>query len=1202
MTRRGLCTQAHQQCLLPIDNVRASVHLYLCVRVGAREGSGYSLGARVPAQIACPSGLLLSFLSSSSTPSASSTPEALLPPASQPISIFTIQSVIPSFATTTTSSTCFPSMDYDFETKASTYSHRFPRQLNNSTRKPPIPHRTTSTRSTSLSTTQLSSAGSNLDLLIDHRFSKSSQRRRRYIRPTYSFWILVACWTPLLLLLMSSLAPGVLAASEDETISLSRALDSPSDESAELRTLPKPPPAAAGNLESSNDLADVELSDDLELPANVEDSLQNEDASIFHEQEMHVSLEEMNFQTETMVVDEYSQISKREVHIKDLVASDIARTYSDRMHVEFRSLLYASSENSLYAVAKEATLVKLDGKTLTPIDAYSVPPLPQASVYCQESLGCKQRREINVLAKTPEKPFVFYCSLHYEAYPHGVSRQVLTSCVVPNPTNLAENLLIWDNGYYTSMDPQRPPVILVPKDNTPEQSAVETPHQPFFYVAGVTVNFLHIGRLQMPDWASGSIHWDGALFSPKRNVFINEPATIVMSFETNTAAYFLLREKSSSSSRHPPPRETISRLVRVCRGDRGGLRGIAEHYFGTMAKADLLCQSELAIFSRNGERSRFTFDSAQSAYWDANAKRLYAVFSAGEAGPHGSAACVYDLKSIEKTFRGPITNSNYRQRQASSSAEASVRPNPFPTICERFAAGNLTADELSLGQIGANFLYRYEPVSPLFGHAIAMSPTVTWSAVIGYKLPPIANAHYTTSILWLTSASHLTQLAFYESHNKEDDSPNPVLLSTCELRRLRVSQTNDFLERLRDAPKLVTETQKPSLQQRKSSRWGLPFNEDDSWQSSPDNPPESSKIEHIMSIIREDDSIFLGTTHTIFRFPTDTCFSHSTEEACMTSGDPHCGWNNQIFRCVSLLSLRGPRTSGLNFNMNAKMRPRCPSSDLLRVKNKDSSWSPWRPCLMTSDLHPKTEKTSSVVQRSCLCRICLSEKLCNFGEQQVSQCKVPGVWSPWSSWSRCLDKLRFRTRTCFNPLLGTEVPTSDCLGAEREEQFCLMRPLIPEEVAFEGTRAEHVALKKSTNHGITIDRNHLVGMLVGLSVGVLFTLLFIFLFVRLCRSRRRLTSRSSHSHRLQLQGGRRSISNIQLVSQLRDSLLSDHPTYANPSPIERSIHSTFSPRYNFILHHSPPMSFERASESNFSSTEETSTTTGIYDRLSETNK
>ncbi|VDM35080.1 unnamed protein product [Hydatigera taeniaeformis] len=764
-------------------------------------------------------------------------------------------------------------------------------------------------------------------------------------------------------------------------------------------------------------------------------------------------------------------------------------------------------------------------------------------------------------------------------------------------------MLIWENGYYTSMDPRRPPVILVPRDNIPEQSVAETSHQPFFYVAGVTANFLHIGRLQMPDWASGSINWDGALFSPKRSIFINEPATIVMSFETETAAYFLLREKAFSSSREHPPQETISRLLRVCRGDKGGLRGIAEHYFGTMAKADLLCQSELAIFSRSEEKSHFTFDFAQSAHWDAETKRLYAVFSAGEAGPRGSAVCVYDLQSIESAFRGPISNSNYPYRQTFASPEASVRNNPFPTVCERFAAGNLTADELSLGQIGANFLYRYDPVTPLFGHAIVMSPTTTWSAIVGYQLPQIGSLHYTTSILWLASASHLTQLAFYETYRKEDDHSDPVLLSSCELKRLRVGQTNDVLERLQGELGPDTESQRTSsAQKREYSRWAPKFNEGYSWQSNLEHPPETSEVERIMSIIMEGDFIFLGTTRTIFRFPTDTCVSHSTEEACMTSGDPHCGWSTQIFRCVSLLNPRGLRTSGFKFNVDARTRPQCPSPRLAHTQGRHSGWSSWRRCLMTTDLHPKTRKNIPEMQRSCLCRICLSETVCNFGEQQVSQCKVPGVWSPWSSWSRCLDKLRFRTRTCFNPLLGTNVPASDCLGTEREEQFCFMHPLIPEEVAFEGMHAEHVALKESAKHGVIIDRNHLVGMLIGLFVGVLFTLLVIFLIVRFPRFRRLLTFRSSHPHRLRLHGGPQSITNIQLESHLRDSLLNDHLMYANPSPVERSVHSTSSPRYNFILNPPPPLRIERTSESTFPSTEETSTTTGFYDRLSENNK
>ncbi|VDM24343.1 unnamed protein product [Hydatigera taeniaeformis] len=207
-------------------------------------------------------------------------------------------------------------MKFDFETSVSTHSRRIPLQPTNNTKKPSNPYRATSARRLPLPTTHLSPARSHLDLLIDHRFSKSSQRRRRYTLSTWSPLILVVCWTPIFLLLMSSLAPGVLAASESETITLSRALDSPPGELVELKTLLKSPPVADENSKPIHELTEVELSDDLELPDGIEDGSQNEDVSIFGEPEMDVFSGDMDLQADTMLVDEYSQISKREVHIK----------------------------------------------------------------------------------------------------------------------------------------------------------------------------------------------------------------------------------------------------------------------------------------------------------------------------------------------------------------------------------------------------------------------------------------------------------------------------------------------------------------------------------------------------------------------------------------------------------------------------------------------------------------------------------------------------------------------------------------------------------------------------------------------------------------------------------------------------------------------------------------------------------------------
>lgn len=280
--------------------------------------------------------------------------------------------------------------------------------------------------------------------------------------------------------------------------------------------------------------------------------------------------------------------------------------------------------------------------------------------------------------------------------------------------------------------------------------------------------------------------------------------------------------------------------------------------------------------------------------------------------------------------------------------------------CERFAAGNLTAEELALGQIGANYLYRHEPVIPLFGHAVAMSPSSTWTSAIGYQLQPMPNARFLTTILWLTSPKHLTQLAIYEGHDVGAQFSGPFLISTCELRHVVVSQDDNILERLRGGFNSIVED--------------VDFGTE----------PRNSTDEEVRSIILEGDKIFLGTTHSIYRFPTDICGFYSTEELCLASGDPHCAWNNQIFRCISILTYRGPRHVGLSLSVDVTKRPQCPATNRITSPSQDNGWSKWRPCSMTVNHHPDA---ASSAEHSCLCRICLSDNLCNFGEQQVSQCK-----------------------------------------------------------------------------------------------------------------------------------------------------------------------------------------------------------------------
>ena len=284
-----------------------------------------------------------------------------------------------------------------------------------------------------------------------------------------------------------------------------------------------------------------------------------------------------------------------------------------------------------------------------------------------------------------------------------------------------------------------------------------------------------------------------------------------------------------------------------------------------------------------------------------------------------------------------------------------------------------------MGQIGANFLYRYEPIIPLFSHAVAMSPSATWNSVIGYQLKQMPNARFVTTILWLASAKHLTQLAIYEGHNKGDGFSSPFILSTCELRRLKVGRDYDILERLRDGSKSVESVLTP----RELPTWRIPFDED-AFGNNPEIPPGKPAVELIKSLIMEGNMIFLGTTHSIFRFPTESCASYTTEEACLASGDPHCAWNVQTFHCVSILNSRESQTLGLSLSVDVTKRPHCPAANRQIVQIPDMGWSKWRPCFMTANFH---SDTASQTHHSCLCRICLSETLCNLGEQQISQCK-----------------------------------------------------------------------------------------------------------------------------------------------------------------------------------------------------------------------
>ncbi|KAH9490206.1 Semaphorin-5B, partial [Bulinus truncatus] len=117
--------------------------------------------------------------------------------------------------------------------------------------------------------------------------------------------------------------------------------------------------------------------------------------------------------------------------------------------------------------------------------------------------------------------------------------------------------------------------------------------------------------------------------------WFNAPSFIA-SFELDGYVYIFFRETAKECS--GCGKRIISRVARICRKDPG----MEVRHFATYAKARLNC-------SLPGDVP-FYFDYIQSVYLQKEEKQFYATFTSPPLT--GSAVCVYNLSSIEKTFHG----------------------------------------------------------------------------------------------------------------------------------------------------------------------------------------------------------------------------------------------------------------------------------------------------------------------------------------------------------------------------------------------------------------------------------------------------------------------------------------------------------------------------------------------------------------------
>ncbi|BHF73633.1 hypothetical protein SprV_0401671500 [Sparganum proliferum] len=843
--------------------------------------------------------------------------------------------------------------------------------------------------------------------------------------------------------------------------------------------------------------------------------------------------------------------------IEELISAGRAVVFKDNTHSGFKQLQYLSHDKALYVVASGATLLKLNGDSLALLDSYTVPSQSKENPYCNPSMGCEQVKEINLLAKTPSADFVWFCALHYERYPNGQNlyQQSVTGCAVPKPNDLSENLLQWENPHFTSLDPNHPPVVLNGQDA-------------FTYIAGVSPDYLRILRAHMPNW-DGKINWDGTLFSPRKNTYIEEPATILLGFETETAIYFVLRERPSRHDAAHCRAETggipiseaedVTRLIRVCKGDQGGLPRISEHLFGTLAKADLVCQSKVATEGfRVRTTRRFTFTHAAAAHWDTQAQRLYAVFTSETPAPVGSAVCVYDVTSLENAFKGPVIPTF----SSSGRSRPEPRENPFPNICEKFSSGNLTEEEVSMGRTEAIYLRRHIPVLPIFGHAVAMVSGRSWNSITGYQVATTrasrAVVNFVSTVLWLGMEDQLLQLVFYEGTrlaSAQGLTTSPILFGTCELRTIRLGQqTHTELLHVTHASKQSRNALKDSsaLSMRK------PWIQTHSQTSGEDERAVKAFASHgpevISSLLLEAGELFVATSASVYRLTTDICDSYKTSMACTASADPHCAWSTHQAACISLhrTLLDKSKRSMLSavtlipaVDRTDPSRLQCPQIQNRSKAEGHGGWSEWRPCqLLPSSAGGSGNSADRGDQITCVCRTCRSTTLCKFGEQQVSQCTVKGLWTPWSEWSDCVANVKRRVRRCVNPF--QESSAAECRGPTQEAVPCESPSLLRPEAALHPSKADKMIDPRRHQSNSRIDKELILFSCIGGLIGsVLASLVFLFLFFIRIRKKKRNRAVSNRLSWTPFVPRDQAF----LESQLRSSLIGSESIYPHPNYI-----------------------------------------------------
>ncbi|XP_015766704.1 PREDICTED: semaphorin-5A-like isoform X3 [Acropora digitifera] len=404
-----------------------------------------------------------------------------------------------------------------------------------------------------------------------------------------------------------------------------------------------------------------------------------------------------------------------------------------------------------------------------------------------------------------------------------------------------------------------------------------------------------------------------------------------------------------------------------------------ESSFVTFQKAKLICS--------DGMKYALNFNEIQDVWWDNRTDRFYAAFTAQPNAPAISAICIYELSSINQIFdNSPIRSfasetGGWTKKKNNLEYFAGCKVNPkFLKGSSSVADGVMATRDMQLSA--------YEKLThdPLMADGVEPVGSKAWIMSDGIRMTGISLDVVGRNIVVYASTDRGSVVKI----SQPPEISQPCLYSEMEI-----------------------------------------------------YPSNKREVIKTMAIDQDRHVLYVGTHYSLTQLSLDQCERYQYDKrACISAADPYCGWDNETFRCSSVLS------HGERLQQNLTI---CPKG------RKEAKRPSWRTCVQSDGnlCRCQTRRCEDKGNTPCLTDVEVRLENCtvdlSVGWEGERSWEILGVqhgnWSAWGNWSECSTEtwagLRNRSRTCTNPVprrggrtcVGDSIQYEPCRQEDQENSW-----------------------------------------------------------------------------------------------------------------------------------------------------------------------